>query len=1326
MRNQSAGAVSRLGVCPVRFRRLLCERLEPRQMLHAGIPTDDSLGTPALHEDFDPVSELQSAGSWGVLPPPQLVTAPSGNGFIRLANDVRGSNNYLVFDRPGAGAFELVIIEARLRIAPVVGQADGMSIAWLNTSQYGVSGNVAAPLTALAEEPAFLNSIGVGFDIYQNSDQLVHDPDNNHISLHFGNQTIVQQSVPTSGVGGINFANSEWFTARIIIEFDDTNPNVSVLVTPENGTPLTVLDHVNVAGLAPYEGRPLVAARSGGESALQDADNITTYLIEALGAQPNTLQFLHETYTVVEGEGVAKILAVTRDRGALPVTFDYTTESIDAGNGIDYVSGVRQATIPAGMNWTVLEIPIIDDSTTEQEETLRVVLSNSTHVAIGQRATAILHIVDDDDATLAGQWSDIIPLPVVPIHMSLLPDGNAIFWDRIGNAGLWNPTTGAITTPTLPGFDEFCAGHLLLPDGRFLIAGGHAIDVDGVGVPDAATYDTATNTWETLPDMRDNRWYPTLTIQSDGNVLAISGSLDDGYTNNTIPEVYNVDENSWRTLTTASRALPLYPWADQAPNGQIFVSGPNPNSAYLDTDGTGTWTEVATSNYGIRDYGTSAMFLPGMVMIAGGNPPQHGDEFPTRTVEVIDLNAPSPTWEYTGSMAFGARHLFSTVLPTGDILITGGHSSPGFNNAAVPVLPAQIYSPTTGLWTTLAAMKTPRLYHSIAILLPDGRVAVGGGGQPNAAGEVDHPDLEIFSPPYLHKGPRPVVTSAPATVTQNDAFFIQTTDDISDVTLVSMPASTHAYNQNQRFERLEFEQIPGGLRVQAPDDPTLVPPGLYMLFVIDASGVPSVAKIVRVEVPVGQDELTMRHPDGSVYVARSTGTSFTNEPWTKWADVAWSDVRSGDFTGDGLSDLTMRHPNGSVYVARSTGSGFVNEIWTGWADVAWSDVNAGDFTGDGMTDLAMRHPDGSIYVARSTGTGFINERWTGWSDVAWTNVNVGEFSGDGRADLTMRHPNGDVYVARSTGSGFVNEIWTSWSDVAWSDVRIGDFTGDDRNDFTMRHPNGDVYVARSTGSSFVNERWANWSNVGWSAVTVGDFTGDDRADLSMRHPSGNVYVARSTGQGFVNEIWTSWANVGWGNVQGGDFNGDNSDDLTMRHPNGDVYVARSTGTAFVNEIWTSWSDVAWTNVTNNRFKSGGALATRASGGSPSNSLHAASSGTGTSEDLALRQVPPILAAAVQRWQATGADAAALRDIVFRIADLPGTEIGRANGRTIWLDSNAAGWGWHVGETSPSNAHEKNRIDLLSVLTHELGHMLGFEHAVDGIMEEILESGDRFE
>jgi hypothetical protein len=192
----------------------------------------------------------------------------------------------------------------------------------------------------------------------------------------------------------------------------------------------------------------------------------------------------------------------------------------------------------------------------------------------------------------------------------------------------------------------------------------------------------------------------------------------------------------------------------------------------------------------------------------------------------------------------------ATLLPDGTVLVTGGTSGGGFNNATGAVLAAEIWNPITEKWSQAASMQVRRLYHSTTLLLPDGRVLCTGSGRPVASnGGTNNPDAEIYSPPFLFKGARPAITSAPSTVNYGQTFFIETPDGtgITNVTWIRLSSVTHSFNMNQRINRLNFAQVPGGLNVTAPSNPNLCPPGHYMLFILNNTEVPSVSRVIQIQ-----------------------------------------------------------------------------------------------------------------------------------------------------------------------------------------------------------------------------------------------------------------------------------------------------------------------------------------------------------------------------------------------------------------------------------------------------------------------------------------------
>ena len=445
-----------------------------------------------------------------------------------------------------------------------------------------------------------------------------------------------------------------------------------------------------------------------------------------------------------------------------------------------------------------------------------------------------------DPRSVSGAWSSPFSWPFVAIHMNVLPNGKVLAWEQGPQARVWDPATNTFTGVPMYMTDLLCTGHSFLPDGRLLVTGGHI--QSRIGEPDSNIFNPSNNTWSVGPIMNAPRWYPTNCTLPKGEVLVVSGSIDNNLIND-LPQVWKTT-GGWRDLTTARLSMPaspsLYPWMFVAPNGKVFNSGPDKITRYLDTSGTGAWSTVGYSNSGSRDDGSSVMYGDGKVLIVGGGDP------PTNTAEVIDLNVSSPAWQRVGSMVYARRHLNATLLPDGKVLVTGGSSGSGFNDETRPVYAAEMWDPATARWSTMASMTVPRFYHSAAILLPDGRVLSAGGG--GTGGGTSYYNVEFYSPPYLFKGARPTISSAPTSVGYGQTFFVGTPNatSISKVNWIRLGSVTHAFDQNQRINRLIFTQASGGLNVTAPSRRNLCPPGHYMLFILNGNGVPSVARIVKI------------------------------------------------------------------------------------------------------------------------------------------------------------------------------------------------------------------------------------------------------------------------------------------------------------------------------------------------------------------------------------------------------------------------------------------------------------------------------------------------
>jgi hypothetical protein len=473
-----------------------------------------------------------------------------------------------------------------------------------------------------------------------------------------------------------------------------------------------------------------------------------------------------------------------------------------------------------------------------------------------------------------GKWGPVIDWPMVPLHMHLLPTGKILAWGKYdsgvngtmgGRPRLWDPAAGPPTTARMIEVDTmlFCAGHAFMADGKLMTSGGHKADDKGIDVTEI--FDPSSESFQPgLPKMAFGRWYPTVTELPDGRMLTMAGRDSAGNVVE-IPEIW--ESNQWVQLPGANGVeIPYYPRNFVDPkSGLIFMAGERINSMWFDVDGSsaggrGRWISGPPHIYRKnRDYGTAVMYEAGKILYTGGGgdtgwpTPDPKANVPTAIAEKIDLNAASPAWTSAGSMAFPRRHLNSTVLPDGQVLITGGTTGGGFVdiNVGDAARNAELWNPATNQWTTLAANSKMRVYHSVSLLLPDGTVLHGASGNAMAGIQVvpDENNHEIFSPPYLFKGARPTITSAPTDVSYGQTFSVATPNaaQITGVRWIKLGSVTHAFDAGQRANTLSFTPTASGVDVTAPASPNLAPPGHYQIFILNRNGVPSVGKIVHVQ-----------------------------------------------------------------------------------------------------------------------------------------------------------------------------------------------------------------------------------------------------------------------------------------------------------------------------------------------------------------------------------------------------------------------------------------------------------------------------------------------
>ena len=490
------------------------------------------------------------------------------------------------------------------------------------------------------------------------------------------------------------------------------------------------------------------------------------------------------------------------------------------------------------------------------------------------------------DPALQGECTIPFSAPVVGIHTALLRTGELVLFAYSdfsaveGVSGVLDPLTGATRTPP-ESHHLFCSGHTFLADGRLLTAGGHHTDLSSLHIFDPEPSEQA---WLHIGEMANGRWYPTCATLPNGQVLIISGTEGQGGPvsdaapiNNTI-EVYDASAGIGPELPVPapfSSSFPpsfptidLYPFVYVLPSGKLLVHSRNTTRFY--DPATDTWepTQLPAQSPVSRTYPgqassvllpllptSSPPYSPRIVIFGGGGAdPDSLEQFTpaTDTVELLDLGDPAPAWRYTMSMSSPRVLPDAVLLPDGTVLVVGGSATGRSDVGIDPVLQIALFDPATEGWSAMCPAKVPRLYHATAILLPDARVLMAGTDGLFNAPPYDYPQhrIEIFSPPYLFRGPRPTIAAAPTAVGYGGSFGVDSPDaaDVASAILVRPGSVTHSFNMEQRLVGLVIESQAGtSLSLQAPPDGNVAPPGYYLLFLLNGAGVPSGGEFVRLD-----------------------------------------------------------------------------------------------------------------------------------------------------------------------------------------------------------------------------------------------------------------------------------------------------------------------------------------------------------------------------------------------------------------------------------------------------------------------------------------------
>ena len=467
------------------------------------------------------------------------------------------------------------------------------------------------------------------------------------------------------------------------------------------------------------------------------------------------------------------------------------------------------------------------------------------------------------------RWAPPVALSIVPTAAANLPDGKVLMWsadDRFSYTSLpgstytviLDPATGATTDRlvTETTHNMFCPGTANLPDGSIFVSGGASTGATSI-------YDPVAGTWRSAGTLNITRAYHANALLADGSVLALGGSWSGGV-GNKHAEVWTA-AGGWRRLT----GVPVDPmvgpdpqgvyagdnhmWLIPTGNGRVLHAGPSANMNWIDTRGNGTSTPAGLRGddpYAIN--GSIVMYDIGKLLKTGGAQAYENGPAATQSAHLLDTSDATVSVRRLQSMSYARSYHNSVVLPNGQVLIVGGQSLPVPFSDSNAVLVPELWDPATETFTALPALTVPRTYHSTALLLPDARVASIGGGLCGSGCAANHPDLQILTPHYLLNSDdslatRPAITEAPTVADYGSSVSVRTDSAVSAFALVRLSTTTHTVNNDQRRVPLQFTTT-GDLQynLSIPSNPGIALPGPYMLFALSPSGVPSVAKTLRI------------------------------------------------------------------------------------------------------------------------------------------------------------------------------------------------------------------------------------------------------------------------------------------------------------------------------------------------------------------------------------------------------------------------------------------------------------------------------------------------
>jgi hypothetical protein len=564
-------------------------------------------------------------------------------------------------------------------------------------------------------------------------------------------------------------------------------------------------------------------------------------------------------------DATGAVTGLTSLNAGMCLTFPTTgTFSFSGGSGTGYVA-------PAGKNgirWYVAFAKVSGGSGYTSAPAVTFQAATPFNRAAGTTTIATAAVAPavppgGPTAAIQGVFGAPLQWPINAIHMALLPDGRILNYgsDEYGQQtgallyDIWDPALGTgmdahLVLPNTTSTDIFCGNtSVMWTTGKVMMTGGD-LTVNGVrnyANNKTTIFSPATDSVATGVPMHYPRWYPTIVPLPNGDKLVMGGwvTRDNGtdpVQPATTPEVYHA-ATGWRSLSSVNVADWYYPRAFITPAGTVFHVDPSGAMSSITTSGTGALQRYNSLVPAGNSYIPTVMFAPGKLL-----------SIRKTSVVVIDVNGTQPIVTPTANLDQLRDDGSATLLADGRVLVNGGST---VHNALTGVAyTTQIWDPATGKWTTGASATKPRLYHSNALLLPDGSVLTAGGGSP---GPVVNLNAEIYYPSYLYTNDgsgrpaqRPAILDVqPQAGIGVGAILGLTMGDagpVSRVTLVRSGAATHATNMEQRFLDVTATLHQNGqlLSVALPANANVLLPGYYLVFVFNQANVPSIARQILV------------------------------------------------------------------------------------------------------------------------------------------------------------------------------------------------------------------------------------------------------------------------------------------------------------------------------------------------------------------------------------------------------------------------------------------------------------------------------------------------